>query len=64
MPSLLRIASASRSGSPGISGPLVPGGGLVLRKTRIHSDLHGAEEMADPFANGSVENEGRRGSFS
>jgi hypothetical protein len=25
MPSLLRIASASRSGSPGISGPWVPG---------------------------------------
>jgi hypothetical protein len=47
-----------------MSGPLVPGVGRFLRKTRIHSDLHGAEEMADPFANGSVENEGRRGSFS
>jgi hypothetical protein len=29
---LLRIAAASLSGSPGISGPLVPGAGLVLRK--------------------------------
>jgi hypothetical protein len=47
-----------------MSGPLVPGVGRFLRKTRIHSDLHGAEEMADPFANGSVENEGHRGSFS
>jgi hypothetical protein len=33
IPSLLLIASASRSGSPGISGPPVPGAGLVLRKT-------------------------------
>lgn len=33
IPSLLRISSASLSGSPGISGPLVPGAGLVLRKT-------------------------------
>jgi hypothetical protein len=33
IPSLLLIASASRSGSPGMSGPLVPGAGLVLRKT-------------------------------
>jgi hypothetical protein len=37
IPSLLRIASASLSGSPGISGPLLPGAGLVLRKIRIHS---------------------------
>ena len=33
IPFLLLIASASRSGSPGISGPLVPGAGLVFRKT-------------------------------
>ncbi len=39
MPSFLRIASASRSGSPGMRGPLVPGAGLVLRKTRIHSSI-------------------------
>src|SRR5687768_16855277 len=63
IPSLLLIASASRSGSPGISGPLVPEAGLVLRKTRIHSsicffefvfvdeavDLQGAEKVADVF---------------
>jgi hypothetical protein len=39
IPSLIRIASASRSGSPGISGPWVPGAGLVFRKTWIHSSL-------------------------
>jgi hypothetical protein len=30
-----RIRSASRSGSPGIRGPLVPGAGFVARKTRM-----------------------------
>jgi len=30
-----RNFSASRSGSPGISGPAVPGAGLVARKTRM-----------------------------
>ena len=35
MPSLLRIASASRSGSPGMSGPLVPDAGLVFRKKAL-----------------------------
>src|SRR5688572_22616466 len=39
IPSLLRIASASLSGSPGISGPVVPGAGLVLRKTWIQSSI-------------------------
>jgi len=39
MPSLLRIASSFRFGSPGISGPWVPGAGLVLRKTLIHSSI-------------------------
>ena len=34
-PFLRRWRSASRSGSPGISGPLVPGAGFVARKTRI-----------------------------
>ena len=33
IPFLLLIASASLSGSPGISGPLVPGAGLVFLKT-------------------------------
>ena len=68
MPSLLRIASASLSGSPGMSGPLVPGAGLVFRNTRIHSsicffkfvfvdesvNLHGAEEVADAFADAAA----------
>ena len=35
MPSRRRIVSASRSGSPGISGPLVPGAGRVLRSVRM-----------------------------
>jgi hypothetical protein len=39
IPSLLLIASASLSGSPGMSGPLAPGAGLVLRKTWIQSSI-------------------------
>src|SRR5262245_35882420 len=34
IPDLRRTVSASRSGSPGISGPFVPGAGFVLRKVR------------------------------
>ncbi len=34
-PFLRRNSSASRSGSPGKSGPLVPGAGLVARKVRM-----------------------------
>ena len=34
-PRLRRMASACRSGSPGIRGPEVPGAGLAARKTRI-----------------------------
>jgi hypothetical protein len=52
-----------------MSGPLVPGAGLVLRKTRIHSsiffelvfvdeavDLDGAEKVADAFAGAALGN--------
>ena len=67
MPSLLRIASASRSGSPGMRGPLVPGAGLVFLKDLnpvVHLrfeldgvdkpvDPHGPEGVTDPFADTS-----------
>ena len=70
MPSLLRIASASRSGSPGMRGPLVPGAGLVFLKdvnpvvdlflefvfVDETVDLHGAEKVADTFADAALGN--------
>ena len=62
IPSLIRIASASHSGSPGISGPLA-GGGFGVAKHLNPVDLflelvfvdealdpQGAEKVADAFA--------------
>ena len=39
MPCFDRIASAWRSGSPGIRGPFAAAAGLVARNTRIHSSI-------------------------